>query len=239
MSEKIIYIKEIGEIKLIKNKRAKRLTIRIKPFTGVVVTIPFLFSYKNAETFVDEKKDWILKNLSKIENIEDKKTVFTENTVYNTNNHVIRFNSFSGKRISILKKSNELLIKYPDDLHVRDEKLQNTFRKIIENVLKTEAENYMPFRVSEIAKKFNFKYKNVNIRNTKSRWGSCSSDNDISLSLHLMRLPAYLIDYVILHELCHTIEKNHGKGFWNLLEKVSGDSKGLNKELRNYNARIY
>ncbi|HIP35703.1 MAG TPA: M48 family peptidase, partial [Crocinitomix sp.] len=59
------------------------------------------------------------------------------------------------------------------------------------------------------------------------------------LSLHLMRLPEYLIDYVILHELCHTIEKNHGKYFWALLEKVSPGARKLAKELKKYNARIY
>ena len=54
-----------------------------------------------------------------------------------------------------------------------------------------------------------------------------------------MRQPEHLMDYIILHELCHIIEKNHGKGFWALLEKVSGDAKGLRKDLRGSNAKIY
>ena len=54
-----------------------------------------------------------------------------------------------------------------------------------------------------------------------------------------MRLPEHLCDYVILHELCHTIEKNHGKHFWTLLDKVSGNAKGLDKELKNYNPSIF
>jgi len=54
-----------------------------------------------------------------------------------------------------------------------------------------------------------------------------------------MRLPDHLIDYVIIHELCHTIEKNHGKGFWNLMDTILGDAKSLSKELKNYSTQIY
>ena len=72
------------------------------------------------------------------------------------------------------------------------------------------------------------------VKNIKTRWGSCSSLNNINLNLHLMRLPDHLIDYVILHELAHTKEKNHGKSFWNLVDSLVMDLKEMKKELKTY-----
>ena len=93
--------------------------------------------------------------------------------------------------------------------------------------------------VEELAKKHNFKFKKVLIRNAKTRWGSCSKDNTINLSPHLMRLPNYLIDYVILHELVHTKIKNHSKEFWQLLGIVSGNAKKLDREVKDFRIQIY
>ena len=54
-----------------------------------------------------------------------------------------------------------------------------------------------------------------------------------------MRLPEHLRDYVILHELAHTVEKNHGPGFWNLLDQISGDARGLDREMKKYRIDIF
>ncbi len=116
---------------------------------------------------------------------------------------------------------------------------QEYIRKGIIEALRNEAKNYLPERTDILAQKFGFKYEKVSVRNAKTRWGSCSGKNNISLNIHLMRLPEYLSDYVILHELCHTIEKNHGKKFWTLLDKVTGNAKRLDKELNNYNPNIF
>ena len=101
--------------------------------------------------------------------------------------------------------------------------------------LRLEALKYLPDRVHTLAIAYNFTYSSIKISKSKSRWGSCSSKKGISLSLFLMRLPLHLVDYVILHELCHTIEMNHGPKFWELLNTVcDGKAKTLRKELRNF-----
>jgi predicted metal-dependent hydrolase len=87
-----------------------------------------------------------------------------------------------------------------------------------------------------MAAKHRFAFKAVYIKNLKSKWGSCSSQGNINLNLHLMRLPDHLIDYIILHELCHTRQMNHGPEFWKLLNTITGGkAQQLDKEMKNYN----
>ena len=73
-------------------------------------------------------------------------------------------------------------------------------------------------RINELADKYGFIFNKVSVRNQKTRWGSCSKNNNISLNIQLMRLSNSLIDYVILHELVHTVVKNHSILFWNTLD---------------------
>lgn len=94
------------------------------------------------------------------------------------------------------------------------------------------------FRLETLAVKFGFTYNKVFIRNQKTRWGSCSSKNNINLNIKLVKLPKELIDYVILHELVHTQIKNHSKNFWAALNKIVENAKALNSELKKYKLEI-
>jgi len=106
------------------------------------------------------------------------------------------------------------------------------------NELRKKAQNFLPDRLRLLAETHHFQYQSVNIRKSKTRWGSCSTKKVINLSLYLMILPEYLIDYVLLHELCHTVEMNHSPAFWALLNQHTGDkAKILRQELRAYSCR--
>jgi hypothetical protein len=102
-----------------------------------------------------------------------------------------------------------------------------------------EAKKYLPVRLNELSRKHQLPYNRVIIKNNKSRWGSCSQKDNINLSLHLMRLPDHLIDYILLHELAHTLHKNHGRQFWKSMEKICPNAKSLDKEMRGYRIEIY
>ena len=96
------------------------------------------------------------------------------------------------------------------------------------------ASNYLLNRLDVLAQLHGFRYNRVSIRNQKTRWGSCSSKNNISLNKKILYLPPELIDYVLLHELVHTKIKNHGKEFWRELDKMVPKSKKVDKRLQNY-----
>ncbi len=93
-------------------------------------------------------------------------------------------------------------------------------------------------RLYELSEQYDLPFERIVIRNQKSRWGSCSARNIISLNIKLARLPEELMDYVILHELVHTKIKGHGKDFWRLLGQVSGNAFNLRKELGRYSPAV-
>jgi predicted metal-dependent hydrolase len=99
---------------------------------------------------------------------------------------------------------------------------------------RTEAKTVLTDRLNLLAQKYKFSYNRLYIRNQKTRWGSCSSKNNISLNMNLVRLPQKLQDYVIFHELVHTKHKNHSREFWKEMDSIVGDGKGLRKEMRGY-----
>ncbi len=94
---------------------------------------------------------------------------------------------------------------------------------------------YLYNRCFELAKQLNLVVKDVKIRKFRSRWGSCDKNKNISLNYLLIMLPKPTIDYVIMHELCHTVYMNHQKNFHNLLKSISGSEKECKKVLKYFN----
>jgi predicted metal-dependent hydrolase len=92
-------------------------------------------------------------------------------------------------------------------------------------------------RLKHLAAKHGFKYNRVFIRDQKARWGSCSNKNNISLSIRLASLPGELMDYVILHELTHTRQKDHSWVFWAEMDKLVGDGRRMARRMRVYSLR--
>ena len=139
--------------------------------------------------------------------------------------HVDRATRFLHSKISWITKQQHRL-----------SKLENTQTNLPHpKINKPEAINTLICRLDELAKIHNFIYARASIRNQKTKWGSCSAKNNISLNINLVRLPDELRNYVILHELVHTRIKNHSKKFWAELDKfVGGSAKELSKKLRKF-----
>ena len=238
MKEKLLNIQGV-DVTLFSSKRAKRLSITIKPFTGVRVSVPRYVSFKKAKQATEERIDWIKSNLSKMQKAEELFTVFNLDTKFQTRSHHLELKVSDTDTLKSIVRNNKISIIIPQSNKMEDSAVQTEIRKAIERAWRKEAKEYLPARVKVLAEKHKFKYKNVAIKNTKTRWGSCSFSNNINLSLHLMRLPDHLVDYVILHELVHTKVKNHSKDFWQLLDIVSGNARKLDREVKEYRIQIY
>lgn len=136
------------------------------------------------------------------------------------------------------KKALDLVNEHRQVLLSKIEETQQNCPAISEEALKelrTRASKYLPIRLRQLSDEHGLIYESVRVSQSKSRWGSCSSKASINLSLYLMNLPSHLIDYVLLHELCHTIEMNHGENFWKLMDIVcEGRTMSLRRELKKY-----
>ena len=100
--------------------------------------------------------------------------------------------------------------------------------------LRAEARRVLPQRLEQLADENGFQVNGVRIKHNVSNWGSCSVKGNINLNLNLMRLPEYLRDYVMLHELCHLRYMNHGPEFHALLESLCPGHREYHRELKEY-----
>ena len=122
----------------------------------------------------------------------------------------------------------------------RNEELQPEERLTTEEIRKLagEALKYIPQRTAYYAPLVKVSYGRITIRNQKSRWGSCSSKGNLNFNCLLMLMPPEVIDYVVVHELCHRLEMNHSERFWKEVERVLPDYKLRKKWLRENGDRI-
>lgn len=173
----------IGPIVFERSRRARHLSISLRPFRGIRVAIPYSVTQKEAEEFARSKVQWIRAQISRIDQLEREYEATLQNPA-----------------------------------HIR----------------RATAKQELIKRLNQLAAQHGFTYNRVFIRNQKSRWGSCSIKNNVNLNMKLVQLPDELIDYVILHELVHTKIKNHGKTFWNELNRLLGNAKSLDAQLKRY-----
>ena len=117
------------------------------------------------------------------------------------------------------------------------EQQATVLRKVVPFDPKT-ARRQLIERLQILAERHGFSYRRVFIRNQKTRWGSCSYQNNINLNINLVLLPSDLTDYTILHELVHTRVKNHGPGFWRELAKYIKNPLALDRKLDRYRALL-
>ncbi|MGE5405414.1 MAG: M48 family metallopeptidase [Candidatus Saccharibacteria bacterium] len=112
------------------------------------------------------------------------------------------------------------------------------WRIVLEDTLKSYAKTIIKQRMDQIKGIFGCDYNDVAVRDQKTRWGSCSPKKNLSFNWRLLLMPPEIMDYVIIHELCHIIELSHSKEFWRLVESVLPDFNEKRKWLRS-NGRIY
>jgi hypothetical protein len=237
---KVVVFREIGEVIFIRKVNVRNMKISLKPFRGVEVTLPQFVSFEAAGKFVESKRSWIRKQQEKMKKFERRVTLFTKDTAFRTRDHILSIGTHEKSTIQTIIKNQIIRIQHPAFAEVTDVRIQQAIRRGIIAALKMEANKHLPPMTDRLAKQFGFSYVHVSFRDNKSRWGSCSPDNRINLNIHLMRLPERLQEYIVLHELCHTVHKHHQKSFWQHLDKITGGrARELDRELNQYSPRIF
>ena len=225
----------LGTIEFIRNERSKHIRVRILN-SGLKVTLPPRASEDDAMKFINSIRTKIIQKQEKLEKgLQTRNILIDESSKLQTLTFVVEAKVMNRKNIYFALKNNTLSIEFPVGTDCSTVENQQYFWNGISFFLRKEAKRLLPDRTKQLADKYGFTFTDVKIQSSKTRWGSCSRAKSINLSLYLMLLPAHLIDYVILHELCHTKEMNHGDKFWMLMDKVTaGKSKEFRKELKNY-----
>lgn len=228
--EKIVQDKVLGEIRLRTSPRAVHYTLKISK-GKITATMPVGGNATRMLAFIQENRAKLLKALAK----HPAHPLLTDETEMQT--ATFRLHIFRTERENFyMRLENGILhIACPKEIDFADEQVQKVLKGLIEQALRHEARRILPQRLHQLASQHGFTYAGVKIFNSKSHWGSCTARRSINLSLSLMLLPFPLIDYVLLHELCHTIEMNHSDRFWALMDKVTdGKAQTLRKELKEF-----
>ncbi len=236
MTTKYINIEQLGQVTFTINERSLRIRLTVKSDGEIVVSMPPSALYRDAIRFAESKTDWIIKQQSKI---QAGLTLFAPESCFKTKFHKLAITKGNTDRVYNRVGNGVIQIFIPEKVNHAQPKVQEFIKKTLIDVMRWEAKIYLPKRLKELAEKHGFKYQNVSIKNTKTRWGSCSSTNNINLNLHLMRVPEHLIDYVLLHELVHTVVKNHGEKFWLLLDQVYPNARKADKEMNNFRTQTF
>lgn len=238
-ADKKTHLEGLGTISLRRSSRARMIRLKVDHKEGIVVVVPTHLPEKFAIDFVARKKGWIKKSLARQAELKRRHTIFTETSEFQTRNHTLCVQKHSKATIKTTVSGKEIRVLYPDFADIKDERVQKAIRRAIEETWRIEAKRYLPYHTQELALQHGFNYNRVQVKKAGTRWGSCSAANNINLNIQLMRLPDPLIDYVILHELVHTVQKNHQSSFWNLLETILPGAKKLDKQLNNYHLNYW
>ena len=232
--DNILRYEGLGDIIIKPNARAKRFVFRVKD-NRLQMTTPKYSSKKEMYQAVSSMYDKLKKLLSNNTN-----PLIDLNFSIDTEFFKLKIEEGNRERFLARSELGELSIIAPKSVDFNDVQLQEWLKRVIIEALRRNAKIILAPRLYMLSQKHNIPYNQLKINTNEGRWGSCSGRKNINLSVYLVLLPKHLIDYVLLHELCHTYEMNHGPNFWALLNNLTeGRAEELNEELKNYHTSIF
>jgi len=209
--------------------RLKHRYIRIRDGQAHV-TAPRRTPLKTLHVFVADHAEWIARQIQKTS--EHTKDLTRSDATVLWRGESYSVTTASGKADSLEFKNGTAHFTLPEPHE--PQRLQ----ALLWQHYKTHAPDHILPRLETWAKTMKLYPERVTFRRARTRWGSCSSRNTLSLNTHLMMLPDELIDYIIVHELAHIRYKNHGKDFWALVARYVSQYQKKRKQLRSYEAHL-
>ena len=212
--------------------RRKSVGIVVNSDKTITVRAPYFSSEKSITKLLASKAEWIERHI----NNQSDRTMISPKDGYVQGAKLL----FLGKTyvLSVLRSTSnsvnitdgiiEVITKSTDEEKVKLI-LDRWYKKQASEIFKTKMDELIAIQGS-----FGFKPTALSVRSMKSRWGSCGRSGRITLNTELVKLDPKYTEYVILHELCHLKEMNHGKGFYDLLDKVCPNYRSIRRELRQF-----
>jgi len=211
------------EVSIRLNPRARRLIVKVHPSTGEVsVVAPSQRALERALDFARGQSDWIARQIKRV----PAPVSLGVGTVVplRGQDHLVREGA-SGRGAVWIEAEGGARI-----LCIAGHKEHHARR--LQDFLKREAKRDLEARALEFAAQIGLKPKRITVRDTASRWGSCSTSRSLSFSWRLILAPPFVLDYVVAHEVAHMREMNHGPRFWKLVRDIAGDPRRPQNWLR-------
>ncbi len=211
--------------RLFRVPRRRRLQLVAASDGRVHIRAPYRCSRAQAEAVLFQHGLWALEALKQVESALRKRPTLSDDSDIPLLNECLRLRFRPGARGQIRRVGRNLWVSGPD---LGQERL----RVLVEGWYRTEAQAFLGKWLEELAAVLGVQPKRLTIRGQSTRWGSCSCHGNISLNWRLMLLPADLVEYVIVHELCHLRHFNHGPAFWAMVASQVPDWSERRAQLR-------
>lgn len=194
----------------VRNARARRYVLRLRPDGTARVTVPRGGSDATALQFAEKNAGWLRQQLQRAAAHPPGKTAWPVGAEI----------FYRGEKVTITGGPNGISFA---EQALRRTQIETDCRPAIERHLRRLATVELPPRVFHLAQQHGLTVQRVTVRDQKSRWGSCSRRGTISLNWRLIQTPGFVTDYIILHELMHLRQMNHSRKFWQEVESVCPD----------------
>ena len=224
LTKSIMEHPEWGMVFVTRNPRARRIILRSRA-DGIHMTVPTFASKRDIEKALYECAPKLLQNKP-----QEKLTTIDCNYSCENDNFTFRVAEHERSVFQLKHNGKDFTLLCPEGTEYHTTEMQRWMHKALTQAVTYRAKEFLPERLGKLAAEKGFKYNRCTVRNVHTRWGSCNTKGNISLNISLIHLPNELIDYVLLHELCHTVEMNHSERFWALMDRVVAPAKA--KELR-------
>lgn len=201
--------------------RRKTVALEIKQDASLVVKAPYLMPMWYIRYFIQKKESWIRKQQRRMQERQKLKVEYEDNNLL----------WFLGEQYPFQYSKNKKLA-FQEGIFLVPQNLKKTFKDMFIEWYKKQAREVITKRVEYYAHKYNLQYKNIRITSAETRWGSCSSSNNLNFTWKLIMAPQDVVDYVVVHELAHTLQKNHSQKFWNEVKAMMPDYKQKEKWLK-------
>lgn len=234
-------VEGVGSIKIRRRRGQKSTTLRLGKSGGVVLSTNYSTPLYSLKKFVLDNRKWLEEAQAKSGITKEIEIVDGQVLAPGLSFSLEHTPGLDNLDFKYRKGQQNITIRTPSllDYVKLDEASRAELEVLVIKALRERAQAYLPSRLAEISRVMRADYNSVTIRNTSSRWGSCSSRNDINLSLWLMILPASLVDYVIIHELAHTRFKHHGREFWYEVALYCPNYKDLRTKLKKHSGQVW